>query len=206
MAAVSQSLYGLEGERWENLSIQKSGGSYIFRSGFKTSRFAVASVDWPVPDNARLDDYYVETWLGEENPRRSSGSQSFKVSRYDLPNFVVNVKPDRGYYLPGQNAEIIVSADYLFDQPVKQGRGLDYLAKRSEAIYEPYLLASYALAAMDAGEKAGAEKAVAKLRTFAREDAGTSYWHPESNTPFYGWGLAGRIETTALAVKALCSE
>lgn len=145
MAAVSQSLYGLEGERWENLSIQKSGGSYIFRSGFKTSRFAVASVDWPVPDNARLDDYYVETWL-------------------------------------------------------------DYLAKRSEALDEPYLLASYALAAMDMGEKAGAEKAVAKLRTFAREDAGTSYWHPESNTPFYGWGLAGRIETTALAVKALCSE
>src|SRR5262249_60452544 len=47
------------------------------------------------------------------------------------------------------------------------------------------------------------EKAVAKLRTLAREEAGTSYWNLESNTPFYGWGLAGRIETTALAVNAL---
>ncbi|HEV2666717.1 MAG TPA: hypothetical protein VG324_17495, partial [Blastocatellia bacterium] len=83
------------------------------------------------------------------------------------------------------------------------GRALDYLAKRMEEIDEPYLIASYALAAMDAGEKKGAEKAVAKLRTLAREEAGTSYWNLESNTPFYGWGLAGRIETTALAVNAL---
>src|SRR5262245_16424249 len=42
--------------------------------------------------------------------------------RYDLPNFVVNVKPDHGYYLPGQNAEVVVSADYLFGAPVKRGR------------------------------------------------------------------------------------
>jgi len=104
------------------LKIRDPEGSYIFRAGFKTSRFGVASVDWPVPDNARLGDYYIETWLGEESHRHSSGSQSFKISRYDLPNFVVNVKPDRGYYLPGQNAEIIVNADYLFGQPVKQGR------------------------------------------------------------------------------------
>lgn len=82
-------------------------------------------------------------------------------------------------------------------------RALDYLAKRSEEIDEPYLIASYALAALDAGENARAGKAVATLRTLAREDAGTSYWHLESNTPFYGWGLAGRIETTALAVNAL---
>ena len=92
-------------------------------------------------------------------------------------------------------------ADKSFNSALS--RALDYLAKRSEEIDEPYLIASYALAAMDAGEKKGAEKAVAKLRTMAREDAGTSYWNLESNTPFYGWGLAGRIETTALAVNAL---
>jgi hypothetical protein len=83
------------------------------------------------------------------------------------------------------------------------GRALDYLAKRIEEVDEPYLIASYALAATDAGEKKGAEKVIAKLRTLAREEAGTSYWNLESNSPFYGWGLAGRIETTALAVKAL---
>src|SRR5262249_51706660 len=92
-------------------------------------------------------------------------------------------------------------ADKAFNAALS--RALDYLAKRIDEIDEPYLIASYALAAMDAGEKTGAEKAVAKLRTLSREDAGTTYWNLESNTPFYGWGLAGRVETTALAVRAL---
>ena len=51
------------------LKIRDPEGSYIFRSGFKTSRFGVASVDWPVPDNARLGDYDVEAWLSEESSR-----------------------------------------------------------------------------------------------------------------------------------------
>ncbi|MGH9766045.1 MAG: MG2 domain-containing protein [Blastocatellia bacterium] len=119
---------GLDRDRkaWANvegvLKIRDPEGSYIFRAGFKTSRFGVASVDWPIADNARLGEYFIEAWLGEEGPRNAPGSEAFKISRYDLPNFVVNVKPDRGYYLPGQNAEIGVRADYLFGQPVKRGR------------------------------------------------------------------------------------
>lgn len=82
-------------------------------------------------------------------------------------------------------------------------RALDYLAQRTDEIDEPYLMASFALAAMDANDTERGAKAVSRLRALAREEAGTSYWSLESNTPFYGWGLAGRIETTALAVKAL---
>ena len=33
-----------------------------------------------------------------------------------------------------------------------------------------------------------------------------SYWSLETNTPFYGWGLAGRVETTALVVQALAKN
>src|SRR5262245_30278947 len=119
---------GLDRDRkaWANvegsLKIRDPEGSYIFRAGFKTSRFGVASVDWPISESARLGEYFIEAWLGEEGSRNAPGSQSFKISRYDLPNFVVNVKPDRGYYLPGQNAEVEVRADYLFGQPVKRGR------------------------------------------------------------------------------------
>jgi hypothetical protein len=82
-------------------------------------------------------------------------------------------------------------------------RALDYLARRVEEIDEPYLIASFALAATDANEPERGSQAISRLRSLAREEAGTSYWSLESNTPFYGWGLAGRIETTALAVKAL---
>jgi hypothetical protein len=41
------------------------------------------------------------------------------------------------------------------------------------------------------------------LRALAHTEGDTSYWTLETNTPFYGWGLAGRVETTALAIQAL---
>jgi hypothetical protein len=82
-------------------------------------------------------------------------------------------------------------------------RALAYLRPRADEMDEPYLLSSYALAALDAGDAAAAQPALAKLRTLAREENDGSYWSLETNTPFYGWGLAGRLETTALAVEAL---
>ena len=82
-------------------------------------------------------------------------------------------------------------------------RALDYLAARSDEIDEPYLIASYALASIDAGDSVRTAKAIDKLRSLAHEEKGGSYWALETNTPFYGWGLAGRVETTALAVQAL---
>lgn len=82
-------------------------------------------------------------------------------------------------------------------------RALGYLATRMVQLDEPYLIASYALAAIDAGDQPAAALATTKLRTLARSEGDTTYWALETNTPFYGWGLAGRVETTALAVQAL---
>jgi A-macroglobulin TED domain/Alpha-2-macroglobulin family/MG2 domain/Carboxypeptidase regulatory-like domain/A-macroglobulin receptor binding domain/Alpha-2-macroglobulin bait region domain/Macroglobulin domain MG3 len=111
---------------WANvdgkLKISDMESTTHFGADFKTSRFGVADVDWKIPDGARLGEYSIEAHIGEESPRRAAGLTGIKISRYDLPNFVVNVKPDRGYYLPGQNAEVEVRADYLFGQPVKRGR------------------------------------------------------------------------------------
>ncbi|MEA2203237.1 MAG: hypothetical protein QOE77_13 [Blastocatellia bacterium] len=84
-------------------------------------------------------------------------------------------------------------------------KALAYLAVRIEKIEEPYLLASYTLAALDAGEKERAKVSVAKLSAMSHAENGARYWSLETNTPFYGWGLAGRIETTALAVHALAA-
>lgn len=82
-------------------------------------------------------------------------------------------------------------------------RALDYLAVSSDEVDEPYLIASYALAALELGDMTRADKALMKLQRLAHEEQGATYWSLETNTPFYGWGLTGRIETTALAVQAL---
>lgn len=92
----------------------------VFRETVKSSRFGIASVDWPIPENARLGDYWIKVALGTGEDS-SQSRLKVRISRYDLPNFKVTAKPDRAYYLPGEDAEIKVSADYIFGQPVTRG-------------------------------------------------------------------------------------
>ncbi|HEU5132901.1 MAG TPA: hypothetical protein VFT26_12385, partial [Pyrinomonadaceae bacterium] len=101
-------------------------------------------------------------------------------------------------------ARVLARTDARVSEPLK--RALDFLEKESQGIAEPYLLASYALAATDAKDTARAKPAVEKLRTLALEEGTTLYWAIETNTPFYGWGRAGRIETTALVIQALAKD
>ncbi len=96
------------------------------------------------------------------------------------------------------------NADAKTQTPLQ--RALRFLSARIEEIDEPYLIASYALAASDAGEMEAASHAVAKLQTLALDKGAASYWNLETNTPFYGWGTAGRVETTALVVQALARD
>ncbi|HKG78394.1 MAG TPA: alpha-2-macroglobulin family protein [Pyrinomonadaceae bacterium] len=92
----------------------------LFRSVVKSSRFGVANTDWLIPENARLGDYRI--WVGVDGEEESAQvPYDVRVSRYDLPNFSVSVQPDREYYLPVQNAEVKVRADYLFGKPVVRG-------------------------------------------------------------------------------------
>jgi hypothetical protein len=104
------------------LKIQDPEYKTIFSSTVKTSKFGVASLDWSIPDNLRLGNYFVEANIETGIHEDSRGFRSITISRYDLPNFTVSVKPDRTYYLSDQNAEVEVKADYLFGKPVKQGK------------------------------------------------------------------------------------
>jgi len=74
---------------------------------------------------------------------------------------------------------------------------LDYLGQRVTELDEPYLIASYALAALDASDPSRVAPAVSKLKTLSHSEGDTTYWSLEANTPFYGWGTAGRVETRA---------
>src|ERR1051325_284468 len=92
----------------------------VFRNVVTSSRFGIVTVDWPIPENTRLGDYRI--WVGVDGEELySHAAYDVRISRYDLPNFSVKVEPDRGYYLPGQNASVRVRADYLFGQPVTRG-------------------------------------------------------------------------------------
>src|ERR1051325_8501171 len=103
-----------------SISITDPENVAVFRTLVPSSRLGVATVDWPIPENTRLGDYRI--WVGVDGQDQDTHiSYDVRISRYDLPNFAVKVEPDRGYYLPGQNAVVRVRADYLFGQPVTRG-------------------------------------------------------------------------------------
>jgi hypothetical protein len=78
-----------------------------------------------------------------------------------------------------------------------------HIAQFTDQIDEPYMLAQFILAALDSGDEALLGNAVARLRALGRDEKGGLYWDLQTNSPFYGWGTAGRLETTGLVVSAL---
>jgi hypothetical protein len=99
--------------------IEDSEEQKVFRTKLQTSKLGIAYFDWKIPDNTKLGGYKIT--IGNPTPRRIWGEANVKVSRYDLPTFAVNVKPNKSFYLPNENAEVEVKADYLFGQPVTKG-------------------------------------------------------------------------------------
>jgi uncharacterized protein YfaS (alpha-2-macroglobulin family) len=82
-------------------------------------------------------------------------------------------------------------------------KALAYLKTRGAEIDEPYALALYGLASIDAGNPETAREIADRLEKMAIPESDKVYWNLETNTPFYGWGTAGRIETTALVLQLL---
>lgn len=110
------------GERAATLEIEDPQNQTVFSAELKTSRFGIASADWTIPDNLKLGDYSIKVGMDDsDGDGEGEGYTVVKISRYEIPNFTVQVKPDLPYYLPGQNGRVEVRADYLFGQPVKRG-------------------------------------------------------------------------------------
>ncbi len=84
----------------------------------ETSRFGIAWTDWKIPANAKAGDYVVQV-DGEE--LNESATARVSVRAYELPSFRVSAAPERSYYLAGDQARILIHADYLFGKPVSSG-------------------------------------------------------------------------------------
>ena len=100
----------------------------------------------------------------------------------------------------GGNAQLAKTAS------VAVQHALAYLQPHIDAFDEPYVISSYALAALGAGDKSAFAASLARLRNLEHREGDSSYWSLETNTPFYGWGLAGRVETTALVLQAFSAD
>lgn len=155
-----------------------------------------AARDWIVKQQRADGSWAAHNYGNQIETQRRSANLTAYVTRV-LASTKPKVEPSRA------NESSETKAD---ESTPALKRAFEYLAQRVEEIDEPYLIALYALAAFAGDEQLRARKATARLRALAREDNGGNYWSLETNTPFYGWGLAGRVETTALVVQALARE
>ncbi len=119
--------FGFDKQAWQGanieLSIQDSDGQEAYRTTVATSRLGVATAEWDIPLKLQLDEYSIRAMIPDPKEQYTvyAGSR-VRISRYELPEFTVKAKPDRSYYLPGQDARIEVSADYLFGKPVQRAK------------------------------------------------------------------------------------
>ena len=79
------------------------------------------------------------------------------------------------------------------------------MVQSTDQTHEPYMLAQFVLAALDSGDEALVDSSAARLASLARDERGGAYWDLQTNSPFYGWGIAGRYVTTGLVVSALAA-
>ncbi|HEY3975266.1 MAG TPA: alpha-2-macroglobulin family protein [Candidatus Sulfotelmatobacter sp.] len=123
-------------------------------------------------------------------------------------------QPRYGYDDSGLTAYIAVTvaqSEKRAQEPLKKSlyesvsRALAYLSDPHRDLSEPYALAEFAIATYQFGDKQQSSAAVAKLVKLAAPEHGGMYWALAHNTPFYGWGHAGRVESTAMTVLSLAT-
>lgn len=85
-------------------------------------------------------------------------------------------------------------------------RAFEALEAPAESGRDAYLTAVYALAAHAHGNLERWRRATERLKALAVPGPNGVFWELRSNSPYAGWGLSGRAETTGLAVRALLAD
>lgn len=82
-------------------------------------------------------------------------------------------------------------------------KALAWLEPRADSIDEPYLIATLALLEERVGRRDAAQRRAERLASLEKSEGDGAFWDLGTNTPFYGWGQAGRLETTGLVLQVL---
>ena len=86
-----------------------------------TNRFGIVEYDWKTTKQTAVGDYETSFDLDNSTGNGSTGTQTVRIQRYELPEFSVSATPDRAFYLDGQTPQIKIHAGYLFGKPVSAG-------------------------------------------------------------------------------------
>ena len=103
------------------LTINDPENKKLVEAALTTNRFGIAAYDWKTMKQASLGDYEVSFDLNNATGENSTGTQSVRIQRYELPEFSVTATPDRAFYMNGEAPQVKIHAGYLFGKPVAEG-------------------------------------------------------------------------------------
>ncbi len=199
--------FGFDKRAWEGakieVAIENQESAEEFHSTVTSSKFGVATADWEVPEKLRLGNYSIRAEIESPDadyPVRASAE--VRVGRYDLPTFTVTAKPDRPFYLPGQDALIEISADYLFGKPVQRAKVKVVREEQRRWNFKEQRFVANESAAVE-GELDGAGKFTAHFSLAERfEDLRKSYDFADISLAAYVTDLStGRTEQRRFQVR-----
>jgi len=139
-----------------------------------------------------------------EWPRQSALWLAGRVGNDGLPIPVESEESSRKLALAASVTLALARSSTIFEdiRPAAES-ALDAVALRLEKLDEPHALATLVLSANIFGKKETAEKGIRRLLALEQREGSESFWALRRNTPLSGWGLPGRMETTALVIRAL---
>lgn len=122
-------LTGVNKQLWAGgnlrLTITNFGGSQeLLRKKLVTSQAGLAEAEWAVPGNIESGVFSIVA-VSEDEPQANWTAQDKKridVSPQEHPTFAVSAVTDRDHYLPGQIANLRVSATELGGSPIRRGK------------------------------------------------------------------------------------
>jgi hypothetical protein len=100
---------------------------------------------------------------------------------------------------PGMDAE----NDLRVRARTAVSRALNWADHSAAAVHDPYANAIRLQVAIAASDKSSIQSAHDVLISTVDRDRDGAHWSREGHSPFYGWGRAGDLETTAIAFSAL---
>lgn len=98
------------------VEVMDGRGNKILRETIETDAYGVAATQLQLARELNMGEFVVRATLGDTVTERT-----VTVDRYRLPRFAAALTPDAPFYRPGQEAEVLVRADYLFGEPVAGG-------------------------------------------------------------------------------------
>ncbi len=112
------------------LEVADGKGNKVFKYVGKTNAYGIAFADFQLADEVNMGRYKIRAIVEEQTTEKT-----VTVERYVLPKFKVSLQTNRNFYLPGNQVEGTLQADYFFGKPVA-GAQVTIVAKTFDVAYQ----------------------------------------------------------------------